>query len=492
MKSYIPQLLLTLAIISYSLLGFTQTSSPSVNIANWQGNKKAAVCVTLDDGCDQQFVVGKHVMDSLGIKGTFFIITNLNSNCDGGQGANPPMTIYNGKGSPEYWDTLQNTINQGHEIGAHTVHHPELASIYNKYGIDSVTKELSMSKATLEQELHEPGQDTIPYKVLTFAYPYGSGQDNKHIIDSVQKYFIAARAAGTYDSVITWDTYANAKNPTSNGFINYWYQVESYAATDTMSNQWFSRQLDSTIKYAGWFNAMYHNIGGTSLDADLYSVSPSNFRAQMEAIVAQKNNLWVAPFRDVVRYNKETASSTAKVKTSDSLTTVISLTDTIKNPAFCVPLTLLVSNFTCTCSIDSIKQAENILSFCTPTTSQIQFNAVPNAGDITIYTGTAAKKSGGITAISAPSTEDYFELYQNVPNPALATTAISYNLKQAGAVTLELFDINGTTTKTLVSEVQTIGKHSYSLSTDNLQTGIYFYRLTSGNTFDVKKMVVIR
>ncbi len=487
---YIPQLLLTIAIISYSLLSLAQSSSPSVKLANWQGNKKAALCVTLDDGCEQQFTVGKQIMDSVGIKGTFFIITDLNSNCDGANSPKGTPNIYQGTGSPEYWDTLQNTINQGHEIGAHTVHHPELASVtWKDYGIDSVAKEIYMSKATLEQMLHKPGEPNTPYSVLTFAYPYGDGQDDTTIIDTIQKYFIAARAAGTYNKKITWDTYADA-NPSNTGFINYYYQVESYACEDTTSIAWYNTMLHNAIKNSGWFIPMYHNIAGSSLENAEYSVSADNFRAQMEAIIAKQDSFWIAPFKDVARYSKENISSTTKIQSSDSSTTVITLTDTIKNPAFCVPLTLLVSNFTY--HIDSIMQAGDTLSFCTPTTGQVQFNAIPNAGDITIYTGSPVKKSGGITSISAPSAEDYFELYQNVPNPALSTTAISYNLKQAGPVTLELFDISGTNAKTLVSEQQATGKYSYSLNTDNLQAGIYFYRLTSGNTFDVKKMVVIR
>ena len=486
MQHYTSKLLATITIL-YSLTGYAQSSNPSVSIVNWQGNRKAAVCVTLDDGCDQQFVTARPIMDKLGIKGTFFIITNLDYNCDGGPEADPTIAVYDGTGSTEYWDSLQNTINLGHEIGAHTVHHPDLDAVFNTYGIDSVAKEISLSKATLEKLLHQPNSKE-PYNILTFAYPYGSGQDNDTIIDSVQAHFIAARGAGTATYAHTWDTYANATAPPADGFLNYYYQVESYACTDTLDINWYNTMLDSTIQDSGWLNVMYHNIGGNSLQGDEYSVSATNFQAQMEAIVAQESNLWIAPFKDVARYSKENINSKATVISSKNGITTIGLTTTLTDTNFCVPLTLLVSNFSCTCSVDSVKQAGKQLAFSTPNTSELQFNALPLAGNITIYTHTG----GAVTALAAPSVTDYFELYQNVPNPSSSATAISYNLKQAGAVTLELFDITGATAKTLVNEQQTSGKYSYSLSTDNLQAGIYFYRLSSGNAFDVKKMVVIR
>ena len=486
MKKYLSGLLVIILLL-HSFISISQSNTPTVTIANWQGNKNAALCVTLDDGCEQQFTVAKQTMDSLGIKGTFFIITDLDYNCDGGPNSSPPMAIYNGKGSPQYWGNLQDAINTGHEIAAHTVHHPDLDTVFKYYYIDSVAKEIYMSKAALESELYAAGQSNTPYKVLTFAYPYGSGQSNTTIIDTIQKYFIAARGAGTATYTHTWDIYDDAKNQTAEGFINYYYQVESYACTDTLDINWFNDMLDSTITYSGWFNAMYHNIDGSSLENDEYSVSSNNFRAQLKAIIAKQDKLWIAPFKDVVRYSKENVSAKVNVKSCKSDSTVISLTDTIKSTDFNVPLTLIVSNFSCTCSLDSIKQAGNFLTFTTPTTTQIMFNAVPNAGDITIYTGTS-----NVTALVAPSIDDYFELYQNIPNPSSSTTAISYNLKQGGAVTLELFDMNGTTAKTLVSEEQTAGKYCFSVNTESFQAGIYFYRLTSGNAFDVKKMVVIR
>ena len=44
-------------------------------ICKWQGDKKAAVSITYDDGIINQFTVARPIMNKLGLKGTFFILT---------------------------------------------------------------------------------------------------------------------------------------------------------------------------------------------------------------------------------------------------------------------------------------------------------------------------------------------------------------------------------------------------------------------------------
>lgn len=98
---------------------FAQT--PSASVANWQGNKKAAVSVTLDDGCKAQFTIAQPIMDAHKINGTFFIITNLPQNCDGGESSHNAGTQAYTNDTIAYWNYLRNAITKGHEIGSHTL-----------------------------------------------------------------------------------------------------------------------------------------------------------------------------------------------------------------------------------------------------------------------------------------------------------------------------------------------------------------------------------
>ena len=104
-----------------------------------------------------------------------------------------------------------------------------------------------------------------------------------------------------------------------------------------------------------------------------------------------------------------------------------------------------------------------------------------------------------------------FELLQNYPNPFSAgggnpSTVISYRLSTAGFVTLKVFDILGREVATLVNEFKPAGKYYSQFSilpnsrqvlnlpadrqSSQLCSGIYFYKLQSGNSFQIRKMVL--
>lgn len=85
-----------------------------------------------------------------------------------------------------------------------------------------------------------------------------------------------------------------------------------------------------------------------------------------------------------------------------------------------------------------------------------------------------------------------FKLFQNYPNPFNPTTNITYMIKQSGYVNLILYDINGKEIKKLVSENQKPGTYSINLKSDGLSSGVYFYKLTSGNLSGIRKMILLR
>ncbi|MFZ5519434.1 MAG: C25 family cysteine peptidase [Candidatus Zhuqueibacterota bacterium] len=90
-----------------------------------------------------------------------------------------------------------------------------------------------------------------------------------------------------------------------------------------------------------------------------------------------------------------------------------------------------------------------------------------------------------------------FVLWQNYPNPFNAETTIRYQLPQASAVTLTIYNLLGQQIRRLVNERQLAG--NYSIIWDSrdgqgtvLTSGIYVYRLEAGSFVSSKKLALIR
>jgi serine protease AprX len=85
-----------------------------------------------------------------------------------------------------------------------------------------------------------------------------------------------------------------------------------------------------------------------------------------------------------------------------------------------------------------------------------------------------------------------FVLRQNYPNPFNPSTTIEYALQRAGLVRLELFNALGQQITTLVEGSETAGTHSVIWNGSRLPSGVYFYRLTAGESVAVRAMILIK
>ncbi len=87
---------------------------------------------------------------------------------------------------------------------------------------------------------------------------------------------------------------------------------------------------------------------------------------------------------------------------------------------------------------------------------------------------------------------DKYTLRQNYPNPFNPTTNISFDLPEESSVQLQIFDIQGKLVSTLVNERMDKGNHSVSFNSDGLPSGVYFYRLSTKNFTDIKRMLLLK
>ncbi len=74
-----------------------------------------------------------------------------------------------------------------------------------------------------------------------------------------------------------------------------------------------------------------------------------------------------------------------------------------------------------------------------------------------------------------------FLLEQNFPNPFNPSTIIHFQLPVANWVTLKVYNILGQEVATLVDEHKLAGKYNIQFDGSQLSSGVYFYRLTTGD-----------
>jgi hypothetical protein len=85
-----------------------------------------------------------------------------------------------------------------------------------------------------------------------------------------------------------------------------------------------------------------------------------------------------------------------------------------------------------------------------------------------------------------------YSLSQNYPNPFNPTTKIEYSLPEAANVRLAVYNSLGQEVASLLNEYQSIGKYIIDFNANNLPSGIYFYKIQSGNFNKTQKMVLMK
>ncbi len=85
-----------------------------------------------------------------------------------------------------------------------------------------------------------------------------------------------------------------------------------------------------------------------------------------------------------------------------------------------------------------------------------------------------------------------YDLRQNYPNPFNPETNITFSLSKAGNTTLKIYNTLGQLITTLVDKDMQAGVYSVSFDAAALSSGVYFYRIESGNYINIKKMTLIK
>ncbi|MGB9697672.1 MAG: T9SS type A sorting domain-containing protein [Ignavibacteria bacterium] len=84
-----------------------------------------------------------------------------------------------------------------------------------------------------------------------------------------------------------------------------------------------------------------------------------------------------------------------------------------------------------------------------------------------------------------------FKLFQNSPNPFNPLTTITYELLESAYVRLKVYSLEGKEIDVLVDGYQNAGIYHLTFDASNyeLSSGIYFYKISTGEATEIKKMI---
>ena len=106
-----------------------------------------------------------------------------------------------------------------------------------------------------------------------------------------------------------------------------------------------------------------------------------------------------------------------------------------------------------------------------------------------MYKGSASPENSAAIVKTIPNE---FALDQNYPNPFNPTTTINYQLPEKNFVSIKVYDILGNLVTTLVDQDMDAGYHNITWNASNIASGVYFYRIMSGNFVSTKKLILMK
>lgn len=232
----------------------------------WKG-KKAAIVITYDDAIDQHLDNAVPLLDSLGLKATFYITG--------------------------YSSSMQTRINEwkklslrGHELGNHTLFHP---CIGGTPGREWVKPEYDLSKYSVKRMLDETRATNVLLKAMdgkskrTFAITCGDSKaGDSSFVDYLKDDFVAIR------------TVRNEMHPLQE--VNL-MDVDCFMVNGQTGAQ-LKEWVDKAIASKSLLVILFHGVGGgNSLNVTL----PAHAEF-LRYLKKKQKEVWVAPMLQVAEY----------------------------------------------------------------------------------------------------------------------------------------------------------------------------------------------
>lgn len=137
---------------------------------------------------------------------------------------------------------------------------------------------------------------------------------------------------------------------------------------------------------------------------------------------------------------------------------------------------------------NTVEQVAGIKSIDGNTSSE--FLGGSRTGKLICFSG-GPNGTVGVQNISS-NVPDKYSLSQNYPNPFNPTTNLEFGIPELGNVSLKIYDGLGREIQTLVNGKFSPGNYKIDFDGSNLASGVYFYKLESGNFIETKRMMLLK
>lgn len=251
-------------LISFILCSEMSAQSKSQEDFKWPEGKRAAVCLTYDDGLDCHLDIAVPALDRHKLKGTFYC-TGFSSSLN--------KRI-------EDWRRITKS---GHELGNHTLFHPCSGEQF-----DWVKPEYDLNNYTLDQLMNEIRTANTLLEAVdgkterSFAYTCSNYTiDGISFIDSLRTMFPAARGEGPI--------------PESMQFADLHY-MSSWGVIDPSGEELIA-YVQEALEKGTIAVFMFHNVGGGYLN-----VSEEAHEALISYLDQNRDEIWTDTFLKVTDY----------------------------------------------------------------------------------------------------------------------------------------------------------------------------------------------
>lgn len=251
-----------------SLTSFILATASGQSVKPWHG-KKCAVVITYDDAINEHLDNAVPVLDSLGLKATFYVTAFSNS---------MQTRLADWKKLPS----------RGHELGNHTLYHPCIGGT----GREWVKPEYDMRNYSVQRMIDETRMTNLFLRALdgktkrTFAFTCGDMKiGDSSFINAMKKDFVAARAVRNEMHKID--------------------EIDLYNTDCYMVNGETGPQLIEWAKKAMETNSLlvvlFHGVGG----GNGLNVSIPAHREFLRFLKKNEKDMWIAPMLEVAEYIKK-------------------------------------------------------------------------------------------------------------------------------------------------------------------------------------------